>query len=198
MRQKSVIRDLNSLSIALILATKILPGLPVSILPRISIKLKSWLHHSSTEAGILSFNRKDTPCIRSGYINNCMLILKRVMQFMKMLIKMETTVADRTINGSIWPKFFGGLSNTLLIKILISVFFFSFQYGNKTYNHNRFFGEGGGARDAARIIFAKILADGKSLVILPMCPNRWCKCKQLPGWRKPMAGRRRICSLQVR
>ncbi|MBC8110595.1 MAG: TonB-dependent receptor, partial [Verrucomicrobia bacterium] len=29
--------------------------------------------------------------------------------------------------------------------------------GNKIYNHNRFFGEGGGARDAARIIFASNL-----------------------------------------
>ncbi|WP_232793631.1 hypothetical protein [Siphonobacter sp. SORGH_AS_0500] len=32
--------------------------------------------------------------------------------------------------------------------------FFSFSYGNKIYNHNKFFGEGGGARDAARVIFA--------------------------------------------
>ncbi|WP_311136427.1 hypothetical protein [Hymenobacter aerilatus] len=40
----------------------------------------------------------------------------------------------------------------------------SFQYGNKVYNHNRFFGEGGGARDEARVIFASNL-------------NRW----QQPG-----------------
>lgn len=67
----------------------------------------------------------------------------------------QITVADRQIFGSIWPKFFGGLTNNFTYKGFDANLFFSFQYGNKIYNHNRFFGEGGGARDAARIIFAK-------------------------------------------
>lgn len=66
----------------------------------------------------------------------------------------KRTAADRTVYGSIWPKFFGGFNNTVTWKGFDLGIFFSFQYGNKTYNHNRFFGEGGGARDAARIIFA--------------------------------------------
>jgi TonB-linked SusC/RagA family outer membrane protein len=64
---------------------------------------------------------------------------------------------DRQILGSVWPKFFGGLSNSFTYKDFDLSVFFSFQFGNKTYNHNRFFGEGGGARDAARIIFASNL-----------------------------------------
>ncbi|MGV3685664.1 MAG: SusC/RagA family TonB-linked outer membrane protein [Daejeonella sp.] len=64
------------------------------------------------------------------------------------------TVDDRRINGSIWPKFFGGLTNNLTYKGFDASVFLAFQSGNKIYNHNRFFGEGGGARDAARIIFA--------------------------------------------
>ena len=70
----------------------------------------------------------------------------------------KITTDDRQIVGSIWPKFFGGLTNTLSYKGLDLGIFFSFQYGNKIYNHNRFFGEGGGARDAARIILASNLA----------------------------------------
>ncbi len=66
----------------------------------------------------------------------------------------QITVADRQIVGSIWPKLFGGLTNNLSYKGFDVNFFFSFQYGNEIYNHNRFFGEGGGARDAARVILA--------------------------------------------
>nr|WP_051350030.1 TonB-dependent receptor [Dyadobacter alkalitolerans] len=66
----------------------------------------------------------------------------------------KITVADRQINGSIWPKFFGGLTNSITYKGFDINAFLAFQYGNKVYNHNKFFGEGGGARDAARIIFA--------------------------------------------
>lgn len=66
----------------------------------------------------------------------------------------KITAADRQILGSNWPKFFGGLGNTFNYKGLDLGVFLSFSYGNKVYNHNRFFGEGGGARDAARIIFA--------------------------------------------
>jgi hypothetical protein len=39
---------------------------------------------------------------------------------------------------------------------------FNFQYGNKILNLNRFFGEGGGTRDANRVLFASQL-------------NRWQK-----------------------
>lgn len=70
----------------------------------------------------------------------------------------QITVADRQIVGSIWPKFFGGFTNTVTYKGLEVSAFLAFQYGNKIYNHNKFFGEGGGARDAARIIFASNLA----------------------------------------
>ena len=70
----------------------------------------------------------------------------------------KITVDDRQIVGSIWPKFFGGLTNNLTYKGFDLNIFFAFQYGNKIYNHNRFFGEGGGARDAARVILASNLA----------------------------------------
>lgn len=69
----------------------------------------------------------------------------------------KITAVDRHIVGSVWPKFFGGLSNNLTYRNFDLGIFFSFQYGNDTYDHNRFFGEGGGARDAARIIFASNL-----------------------------------------
>lgn len=67
------------------------------------------------------------------------------------------TAADRQVMGSVWPKFYGGISNDLSFRNFDLGIFFSFQYGNDTYNHNRFFGEGGGARDAARVIFANNL-----------------------------------------
>lgn len=66
----------------------------------------------------------------------------------------KITVDDRQIRGSIWPKFFGGFTNDFSYKGLDLNAFLSFSYGNEVYNHNRFFGEAGGARDAARIILA--------------------------------------------
>lgn len=69
----------------------------------------------------------------------------------------KITVDDRQLVGSIWPKFFGGLTNSLTYRGFDVNLFFAYQYGNKIYNHNKFFGEGGGARDAARIIFASNL-----------------------------------------
>jgi TonB-dependent starch-binding outer membrane protein SusC len=65
----------------------------------------------------------------------------------------KITTEDRQLYGSIWPDFFGGITNNLTYKGFDLSVFFSFQYGNEIYNHNRFFGEGGGARDAARVIF---------------------------------------------
>ncbi|WP_207426068.1 TonB-dependent receptor [Pedobacter sp. SYSU D00535] len=69
----------------------------------------------------------------------------------------KITVDDRQLHGSIWPKFFGGLTNNFTFKEFDLNVFAAFQYGNKIYNHNKFFGEGGGARDAARVIFASNL-----------------------------------------
>jgi TonB-linked SusC/RagA family outer membrane protein len=69
----------------------------------------------------------------------------------------KTTVADRQLSGSIWPDFFGGLTNNFAYKGFDLSVFFSYSYGNEVYNHNRFFGEGGGARDAARITLASNL-----------------------------------------
>jgi TonB-linked SusC/RagA family outer membrane protein len=66
----------------------------------------------------------------------------------------KITAADRQIYGSVWPKFFGGMGNNFAYKGIDLGVFFSFSYGNKVYNHNRFFGEASGARDANRIIFA--------------------------------------------
>ncbi|NGM66244.1 SusC/RagA family TonB-linked outer membrane protein [Sphingobacterium sp. SGR-19] len=63
------------------------------------------------------------------------------------------TTDDRQILGSIWPDYFGGISNDFSYKNFDLNTFFTFSVGNKIYNHNRFFGEAGGARDAARIIF---------------------------------------------
>ncbi|QNL52642.1 TonB-dependent receptor [Olivibacter sp. SDN3] len=67
------------------------------------------------------------------------------------------TTDDRKIMGDIWPDFFGGLTNTLTYKNFDLSAFLVFSYGNEIYNHNRFFGEGGGARDDARVIFASNL-----------------------------------------
>lgn len=69
----------------------------------------------------------------------------------------KITTDDRQIYGSIWPKYFGGITNTLNYRGFDLSVFFAFQYGNKVYNHNRFFGEGGGAREGARVIFASNL-----------------------------------------
>ncbi|TXK49228.1 TonB-dependent receptor [Pontibacter qinzhouensis] len=74
------------------------------------------------------------------------------------------TTEDRLIVGDIWPKYFGGLTNNFTYKGFDLSAFLAFQFGNKVYNHNAFFGEAGGARDEARVIFANNL-------------NRW----QQPG-----------------
>jgi TonB-linked SusC/RagA family outer membrane protein len=63
------------------------------------------------------------------------------------------TPADRQIYGSVWPKYFGGFNNSFNYKGIDLGVFLSYSYGNEVYNHNKFFGEAGGARDAARIIF---------------------------------------------
>jgi len=65
--------------------------------------------------------------------------------------------ADRQIIGSAIPKFFGGITNNLRYKDFDLGIAFSYQYGNKIFNLNRFFGEGGGTRDANRVLFASQL-----------------------------------------
>ncbi len=70
----------------------------------------------------------------------------------------QITVADRQILGTAAPKFFGGLTNNLSYKAFDLGILFSFQTGNKIFNLNRFFGEGGGTRDANRVLFASQLS----------------------------------------
>jgi TonB-linked SusC/RagA family outer membrane protein len=67
------------------------------------------------------------------------------------------TTADRQILGSAIPKFFGGITNNVRYRDFDLGIAFAYQYGNKVYNLNRFFGEGGGTRDANRVLFASQL-----------------------------------------
>lgn len=67
------------------------------------------------------------------------------------------TVADRQIVGNALPKFFGGINNSFSWKSFDASVQFNYQYGNKVLNLNRFFGEGGGTRDANRVLFASQL-----------------------------------------
>lgn len=69
----------------------------------------------------------------------------------------QITVADRQIVGNALPKFFGGLYNSFSWKGFDAAVQFNYQYGNKVLNLNRFFGEGGGTRDASRVLFASQL-----------------------------------------
>jgi hypothetical protein len=69
----------------------------------------------------------------------------------------QITVADRQILGSAIPKFYGGITNNLRYKDIDLSVAFTYQYGNKVFNLNRFFGEGGGTRDANRVLFASQL-----------------------------------------
>lgn len=69
----------------------------------------------------------------------------------------SVTVADRQVVGNALPKFFGGFTNNITWKSFDAGILFTYQYGNKVLNLNRFFGEGGGTRDANRVIFASQL-----------------------------------------
>lgn len=60
----------------------------------------------------------------------------------------------RQILGNAMPKFFGGFNNNFSYAGFALGILFSYQYGNKVMNLNRFFGEGGGTRDANRVMFA--------------------------------------------
>ncbi|SDD44447.1 TonB-linked outer membrane protein, SusC/RagA family [Mucilaginibacter pineti] len=60
------------------------------------------------------------------------------------------TAADKVIDGNGLPKFFGGFNNTVNYKGFDLSVFFNFEYGNKVYNNNAYFLEGGGTRDDRR------------------------------------------------
>jgi len=65
--------------------------------------------------------------------------------------------------GNALPKFNGGLTNNFAYKGFDLSVFFNFVYGNKVYNNNNYFLEGGGTRDA----------------------NRAMDTRQLTRWQKP-------------
>ena len=69
----------------------------------------------------------------------------------------KITADDRQIVGSIWPKFFGGLTNSFTYKGIDLNVFFTFSTGNKVWNHNRMLGETGGTLDANRVLLASQL-----------------------------------------
>ncbi|RYE20527.1 MAG: TonB-dependent receptor [Sphingobacteriales bacterium] len=69
----------------------------------------------------------------------------------------KITAEDRQAVGSIWPKFFGGLTNSFNYKGLDLNIFFTYSFGNKVWNHNRMLGETGGTLDANRVLLASQL-----------------------------------------
>ncbi|CAM4357636.1 TonB-linked outer membrane protein, SusC/RagA family [Pedobacter westerhofensis] len=64
----------------------------------------------------------------------------------------KITSSDLQPAGTAQPKFTGGITNTFLYKGFDLAVFFNFVYGNKVYNNNAYFLEGGGTRDANRAI----------------------------------------------
>ena len=64
------------------------------------------------------------------------------------------TAADRQILGNAAPKFFGGITNSVNYKDFDLGFLFTYQYGNKIVSFDRILGEGGGTKDANRMILA--------------------------------------------
>jgi len=63
----------------------------------------------------------------------------------------------RETMGNAAPKFFGGLNNTLSFAGFDLSLLFTYEYGNNVLNLQRFFGEGGGTRDANRVLLASQL-----------------------------------------
>jgi hypothetical protein len=59
--------------------------------------------------------------------------------------------------GNAAPKLFGGLSNTFSFAGFDLSLLFTYEYGNNVLNLQRFFGEGGGTRDANRVLLASQL-----------------------------------------
>jgi TonB-dependent starch-binding outer membrane protein SusC len=58
----------------------------------------------------------------------------------------------REVMGNAAPKFFGGLNNTISFAGFDLSVLFTYQYGNDVLDLQRYFGEGGGTRDANRVI----------------------------------------------
>jgi len=75
----------------------------------------------------------------------------------------KITSSDLVSAGSALPKFTGGITNAFSYKSFDLNVFFNFVYGNKVYNNNAYFLEGGGTRDA----------------------NRATDAAQLTRWQKP-------------
>lgn len=71
--------------------------------------------------------------------------------------------SDLVAVGSALPKFTGGITNAFFYKGFDLNVFFNFVYGNKVYNNNAYFLQGGGTRDA----------------------NRATDAAQLTRWQKP-------------
>lgn len=69
----------------------------------------------------------------------------------------KITADDRQIIGSVWPKFFGGLTNSFAYKGVDLSVFFVYSFGNMVWNHNRMLGETGGTLDANRVLLASQL-----------------------------------------
>lgn len=69
----------------------------------------------------------------------------------------KITADDRQIVGSVWPKLFGGFTNSFSYKSIDLNVFFTFSFGNKVWNHNRMLGETGGTLDANRVLLASQL-----------------------------------------
>ncbi|MBC7887314.1 MAG: TonB-dependent receptor [Ferruginibacter sp.] len=74
----------------------------------------------------------------------------------------KLTQADRQLMGSLFPDYFGGITNNLSYKGFNLNVLFTYQSGNKVFNFNKYILEGGGTRDASRSILASQL-------------NRWQK-----------------------
>jgi TonB-linked SusC/RagA family outer membrane protein len=66
----------------------------------------------------------------------------------------QITVADRMILGNASPKFYGGFTNSFTYRAFDLNIFFTYQSGNKVVSFDRILGEGGGTKDANRMIFA--------------------------------------------
>jgi TonB-linked SusC/RagA family outer membrane protein len=64
----------------------------------------------------------------------------------------SVTSADRMLLGTLFPKFYGGITNSITYKDFDLNAFFSYQYGNSVFNFNKYILEGGGTRDASRSI----------------------------------------------
>jgi TonB-linked SusC/RagA family outer membrane protein len=76
------------------------------------------------------------------------------------------TSEDRVVMGNAMPDFFGGVTNNFKYKSFDLGVFFSYQYGNKLINYNRFLGEKAGTNGYA--------GDG-----------RYITASQLERWQKP-------------